>query len=758
MQFRLGVTPATGGWSVSVFDAASGQPVLDSNGMAVTREMVALPGKPAYPIAKTGMPIVSTGTHDELVDVASSAALRNVHEAIVARTRRPAILQRFGRYLFETLIGQDAWDAILATAGSRRIELSLSWKPEDTVLNRLPWELVHDGKRFLAQAPGVAILRRVADAPQKMPDLRSPPRVLFVVGTELYKDVIEPGAEYLRLIQGLKARELDLSLRTLLVLKCTSLRLQAALEDFTPDVVHFICHGRLDELGQGYLELVDPKNAAKPAALFSGSLLTMWKAQKAPPPVIVLSACYTATAEFTDVGQVAVPFAADLVRNGVPIVVGMGGRIADQSCRLFTRQFYESLLTGGDIAHATAEGRRAAISHGGTDAMTSVDWALPVIFFASGVEGTSVPVTLQTEEQAWQGFSGDFRNGEDPVFCDRLEVLEQFDILMSSEETQRRVGGRDSDLQALAIAVPKPDSAEKYGRTWLLHELAVKAIQDGHVPCLVCEGEAWSKGDYPPGDVDQLLRAIQSAVDITRYRFGITDAIPTACPLVEALLNVPEGGNLPPDLPAEILAVTGDEATRSARRKAVALRLDLLALLDAAAAKRPPDDIDRTRLVLLIDDVHRMGHRAVSDFFGHLSGAAGLRTGRKRIRYAFTYSSVPITAQELSVKAITDSLRSWTGRLELGPFKPTIEERQAYQHYLLNWRTDGKLRPLVAEMTLSDWVFSKLTAEVAGIPSNLLLKAPPVIRTFLGAPKPFPAILRDADDQTALAQARGEIR
>jgi hypothetical protein len=51
-----------------------------------------------------------------------------------------------------------------------------------------------------------------------------------------------------------------------------------------------------------------------------------------------------------------------------------------------------------------------------------------------------------------------------------------------------------------------------------------------------------------------------------------------------------------------------------------------------------------------------------------------------------------------------------------------------------------------------------LTAEVGGIPSNLLLKAPPVIRTLLGLPKSMPAMLREADDQTALAQARGDVR
>jgi hypothetical protein len=755
VELRLEVLAETGGWRVEVLDGRSMHPLLDSQGAAIVRHLVPLGRDPVYPQPAPGS---LTAPDGDLATAADVSLIRQVHESVVAREPAAGDLRRFGRYLFDTLIGTAAWQAILQAAGSQPIELSLAWDPDQATLNRLPWELMHDGHRYLAQAPGVALLRRVRGAPQSVTTLLSPPRVLFVVGTELYKDVIEPGAEYLRLIQGLKAREMDLSLRTLLVLKCTSERLLAALEEFRPDVVHFICHGRLDEHGACYLELVDAKSSAKPAPLYSASLLEILKKSAIPAPIMVLSACYTATADFADVGQVAFPLATDLITNGIPIVVGMGGRIADQACRLFTRQFYESLLAGGDIAHATAEGRRAAISHGGTDPNLSVDWALPAIFFASGVTDTRLPIVLQTTEQEWQSFAREFRTENDAAFCDRLEIIEQFDLLMADEPAQRRVGGRDTDLQMLAVDVDKPDSSEKYGRTWLLRELAVKAVQDGHVPCLVCKGEAWRADQDPPGDVKGLLRAIQSAVQNTIYRFDLAGAVPASCPLVETLLDRSPGAPLPSWLPPEIHGIAGDETTREVRRKAVALRLDLLALLDAAAQKRPPGEGPRTKLVLLVDDLHRMGNLAVSDLVGQLCGTTGLRAARKRVRLVITYSSNPITAQELSVQSVIDSLRPWTKRVDLGRFKPTLEERQAYQHYLLHWRSGDRPRPLVPAAAGGDWLFAKLEKEVRGIPSELALKAPALIRALLDPPGDWPAILHDANDTAVLAQAREEPR
>ena len=59
----------------------------------------------------------------------------------------------FGGYLFHALIGADTWRWVRRVAADNRaqcIELALSWSNRDANLNRLNWEMMHDGHGFLA--------------------------------------------------------------------------------------------------------------------------------------------------------------------------------------------------------------------------------------------------------------------------------------------------------------------------------------------------------------------------------------------------------------------------------------------------------------------------------------------------------------------------------------------------------------------------------------------------------------------------------
>jgi CHAT domain-containing protein len=180
----------------------------------------------------------------------------------------------------------------------------------------------------------------------------------------LWNDVIRPGAEYLGLVRGLRTNELSLKLHLLLEANVDTL--SAAIEEFRPTVVHFICHGDVSSAGAGFLELTDPQDPSKSASVYGPSLIGALRTKKnlPLPQIVVLNACYTAAARFWKVGQVASPLSVELLQSGVPVVVGMAGRVADQACRLFTRGFYESLLTQGEIAVAAGEGRRAGIRCG----------------------------------------------------------------------------------------------------------------------------------------------------------------------------------------------------------------------------------------------------------------------------------------------------------------------------------------------------------------------------------------------------------
>ena len=119
-----------------------------------------------------------------------------------------------------------------------------------------------------------------------------------------------------------------------------------------------------------------------------------------------------------------VPLAAQLVDQGLPLVVGMSGRVADSACRLFTRGFYEALVLGSeagapvDLAASAATGRRAALQRAPSSA---VDWVFPVTLLAKDVPTTSVVVADAERRRRRTVVAQRFLRGE--PFCGRIESL-----------------------------------------------------------------------------------------------------------------------------------------------------------------------------------------------------------------------------------------------------------------------------------------------------------------------------------------------
>jgi len=725
MEFRIEVTalepPA--GWTVKVFDVEAGAYLRHSvsNAELPSRNLqrrslqrrnltFVLPLPPEADVNA----MAGTEPHRDLcVDPEKTL---DAFEAIVQKSNPDTM--RFGRYLFDTLIGAEVWTRLLERTAGQALELSLAWRTDDPVLNRLPWEMMHTpGRWFVAQEGRVAIVRRCLGASQGIGTLSTPPKVLFVVGTDLQNDVIQPGAEYLRLLQGLRAADLEVNLRTRLLLRATLASLTAMMRDFRPDVVHFICHGAYDANRQSFLQLVDPENAARAATVYPKPLVD---ALDTPlPSIVVLSACHTANQDLRPVGQVAAPFAAALVDAGVPVAVGMAGRIMDQACRLFTRRFYESLLsTSGNIAHAAADGRRAAIRDGQTDPERSVDWTMPTIFFSDGVKGTSVTIEERTADRLWHSVSREFAPGTFPAFCDRLEICERFDLLLSNEATQKvTLGG--GDLQTLTVACLSADGPQKYGRTWLLKELATQAMRSGHVACFVERKEVAATGSWPRTP-RTMLDWISIAVNNTVARFA-TYRRPLQgpfCPHIRAIVDAPPGAQLPAGIAASLNGADPDNALV----QAAALRTDLVHFLETVRQFRPEAEREQTRLVLLIDDLHNTSPEVVNALEVWL-GSQGLRQARYDVRSVLMFSAEGTNAQQGTIDALAPlGNNSWTQRVDLDKFRPPIEERDAYQFFLLNWFENGKTVPLVVVESETKGVkalFDQLSAKVAGVPSNL---------------------------------------
>jgi hypothetical protein len=718
MEFQIRARALQHGWTICITDPA-GNRLTNSSGEVIADRLL-VPGKDkrsglTYPLLPEQdlAALPDQAPHRTLCADASTVA--RSHEQLICTHRSDTKV--FGRYLFELLIGAQNWSELHRLAGNQSIELGLSMPLDDSALQRLPWELMHNGRMFLAQEGQVAILRRIDGPATAVPSMHSPPRVLFVVGTELNNEVIQSGTEYLRLLQALRVANLSASLQTRLLIAATYERTEAALRDFQPDVVHFICHGFIDQSGKCYIELMDSHAPHQPRRLYLAALIDLLQAGgERQPRVVVLSACYSANASVTEVGQVAVPLAAQLVEAGIPLAVGMAGPITDQACRLFARRFYESLLTGGDLAHATAAGRRAAIRGGGVDPENSADWSMPTLFVSQSLQGSAFNVQRRDVDQRWHAIADDVGPGPFPAFCDRLQTLEQFDLLLADDASQKSApGGRERQVLSIASLHPD-DKKERYGRTWLLKELAAKTFRDGHVACLL-DRETLGPTDDWPKTIDALgaglCIALRSTLDRFATAFGTSFQEPAS---LATEFYCGQG------LPIEHLPIQVRKQAGPLDVLAAAFTHDARQVLAAARSLKPGADSGGMKLVVLIDDVHRMGVDAVTALARVINGTMGLRSARTDVRTVLAHSTRAIAGQEPTIDAIVEWIRGgWIHKITLEGFKTPQEEQDAYKHFLLNWHKDGAPLPLTVSSNGNVNTFFKVLRDrVRGIPSLLV--------------------------------------
>ena len=586
----------------------------------------------------------------------------------------------FGGYLFHALIGAAAWQWIREIAARQRaqcIELALSWNHNDANLNRLNWEMMHDGQGFLAAGqPGItiAITRLVAGTTGDRWEPRQvefPPRILFVVGTTLNDPSLRPAAEFLGLLRELQ--ESGRRIRPRVLEKTRPRELERVMRVFRPDVVHFICHGDWDPLtGRGYLELAPDEQSGDPRR-FADQLYAMMTVDALPPPLVVLSACRTGSAEAgptapPDVLEGAhnlAPLATELVRLGVPLVLGMAGRVSDTACRLFTRQFGDALVQGASLVVATAEARRATVSQG-RSADESVDWAFPALFAAEQVLPGYAPVPpgaadARTPEETW--IDG-YKLKRDLVFCGRNDFFSAYHSFFAPNP--RRV---------LAIVT---DGQSGIGRKRLLFELAAQMLRDGHIPItLASENPTWK----PPQSLQSF--GMMLAKDIRRVR-GILDLGSAPDSQLALLQDHSAAGAGLPMLHDDIrddLGLDGGLTPAALRR---AMQSDLRRLVKDA--RRQHESIRRAegRVVIVFDQVEQLGPLLGDVIYEMLDG------------YGFGTKDEPVPAvlavamgqpANTIVKDTLEQVSSWSWVCQL-PLKPfdfeTEEDLLAYSWILLN--------------------------------------------------------------------------
>jgi hypothetical protein len=191
----------------------------------------------------------------------------------------------------------------------------------------------------------------------------------------------------------------------------------------------------------------------------------------------------------------------------------------------------------------------------------------------------------------------------------------------------------------------------------------------------------------------------------------------------------------------------GDTETRRAERAQILDELNQLALAELGVpytelSARVPGASSR-RVLLLVDDVHRLGEAA--DFLlDELLGDAMLDELRDQLRIVLTYSS----RQAQGNQAIVHRVLKWlqdvprARALHVGLFPQPFEERMVYNQLLLHWRDKDTGRRIIltpsddpARSTMVGQLYRQLEREVRRVPSLLESERVAGIVDFLTEPQ-----------------------
>ena len=598
---------------------------------------------------------------------------------IIDRNLDPGIgTSKFGGYLFHALIGTAAWQWVREVAkgnDARCIDLALSWANGDADLNRLNWEMMHDGQGFLAAGlprVTVAITRLVAGTEGDKWDPRQckfPPRILFVVGTTLNDPSIRPAAEFLGLLRELK--ESGRRIRARVLEKARTDELERVIRVFRPYVVHFICHGDWDrDTGRGYLQLA-PDDTNGDRSRYADQLYAAMTVDALPPPLVVLSACRTGSAEappptVLEGAHDLAPLATELVSLGIPLVLGMAGRVSDAACRLFTRQFGDALVRGESLVAATAEARRATVSQGQT-AEESVDWAFPALFAAEQVDPGFAPIPpgaadARTPEENW---IQDYDLGRDPVFCGRNDFFKAYYGFFAP--SPRRV---------LAIVA---DGQPGVGRTRLLFELAAQMLRDGHIPIMLASDEP---GWKPPQSLQAFAEMLRRAIRKVRRTLDLGS--PPESQLALLLGDRSAQGPGQPSLRGDIADELGPDGELTAEALRLAMQADLRRLVKDARKRHESIRRAEGHAVVLLDLVEQYGELLPEVIYRMLDGS-GFGTSDQPVPavLALAMGQPANTIVKDTLERVAS--RSWLCQLPLKPFDfDSDEDLLAYSWILLN--------------------------------------------------------------------------
>ncbi len=261
-----------------------------------------------------------------------------------------------------------------------------------TLLLGLPWELLHDGKRYLFQGAKPTRVRRTLPGTEAMgvAIVATPIRILLITARPEDDSCgyIDHRASALPLVEAMEALPGLVKIHVLSPPTLPALRaeLDRARDKQAPyHVVHFDGHGVYDPtVGLGGLCFELPEDAGK---LEQRRHITVFTSELGPLlrdhriPLVFLEACQTAQAE-----KASESVASELLKVGVASVVAMSHSVLVETARRFVGEFYRGLAAGKRVGDAMLAGQRQLKDDTfrgrifGMGELRLEDWFVPVLF------------------------------------------------------------------------------------------------------------------------------------------------------------------------------------------------------------------------------------------------------------------------------------------------------------------------------------------------------------------------------------------
>ncbi len=298
-----------------------------------------------------------------------------------------------------------AWAGIASNA-NRRFSILVDATPEigaeparieqareaATAMLALPWELLHDGQRFLFQgAHATRVRRRLPGTEVQAPLQLALPIRILLISARPEDDAcgyIDHRLSALPLVDAAEALPGQIELHILQAPTFAGLQdeLARARHENTPyHVVHFDGHGVYDaKQGLGGLCFEHASDAEKSMQrrhelIYTDKLGPLLHAHRIP--LVFLEACQSAQA-----GTATESVATALLKVGVASVVAMSHSVLVETSRRFVARFYQSLVNGARVGAAmlAAQQELAANAVRGTlfgeGEFCLQDWFVPVLY------------------------------------------------------------------------------------------------------------------------------------------------------------------------------------------------------------------------------------------------------------------------------------------------------------------------------------------------------------------------------------------